>query len=137
MLRVLLGIVKGGLVGAAIGLAATKAGIGGPASWLIYGVVGFLTGVLCGKAIWRQETLVTPILKGVFGVAVGMGLYWLSTKLLSGVHPPAIAALGVSGSEALPAVPALLAPLVGVIYGIFIEVDDGERKAKAAATPPK
>jgi hypothetical protein len=131
MLRVLLGILKGGVVGAAVGFAATKVGFGtGAAAWLVYGVIGFLVGIVCGKAIWRHDTLVTPLLKGIFGFLLGMGLYWLAGKTLGNVAVPAASPLWAS-TDKLAAIPVLLGPAIGIIYGIFVEVDDGERKRAA------
>jgi hypothetical protein len=138
MARVLLGILKGGVVGGAVGFAATKVGFGtGAAAWLVYGLVGFLVGIVCGKAIWRQDTLVTPLLKGIFGFAVGLGLYWVAGKTLGAIHLPAalVAKLGVP-DDSIAALPLLLAPAIGILYGIFVEVDDGERKKAAAAPRP-
>ena len=137
MVRVLLGIIKGGVVGAAVGFAATKVGFGtGPAAWLVYGLVGFLVGIVCGKAIWRQDTLVTPLLKGIFGLLIGLGLYWVAGKVLGGLRLPLATRLGAP-DEPIAAVPLLLAPVIGIIYGIFVEVDDGERKRAAETVAPK
>jgi hypothetical protein len=134
MVRVLLGILKGGVVGAAVGFAATKVGFGtGAAAWLVYGVVGFLVGIVCGKAIWRQDTLVTPLLKGIFGFAIGLGLYWVAGKVLGDHHLPMATRLGLP-DEPIASIPLLLGPAIGIIWGIFVEVDDGERK-KAPELP--
>jgi len=139
MVRVLLGIIKGGVVGAAVGFAATRVGFGtGAAAWLVYGLIGFLVGIVCGKAIWRHDTLVTPLLKGIFGFLLGMGLYWLAGKTLSGVPAPFTTPY-FSPSDKIAGIPLLLGPVIGILYGIFVEVDDGERKkaAEASAATPK
>jgi hypothetical protein len=139
MLRVFLGILKGGVVGAAVGFAATRVGFGtGAAAWLVYGLIGFLVGIICGKAIWRHDTLVTPLLKGIFGVLLGMGLYWLAGKALGGMRLSLSGKLGMGISAETPVVsiPLLLGPVIGILYGIFVEVDDGERKKAAEATKP-
>src|SRR3954468_8239061 len=118
MVRVLLGILKGGVVGGAVGFAATKGGFGtGAAAWLVYGVVGFLVGIVCGKAIWRQDTLVTPLLKGIFGLLVGLGLYWVAGKTLGGL-PLALATRLGAPDEPISALPLILAPAIGILYGI-------------------
>jgi hypothetical protein len=128
MLRVLLGILKGGIVGGAVGLLATRLGLGdGITGYAVYGVVGFLVGIVCGKAIWRQETLWTPVLKGVVGVVVSLGLTWGARKLLGDFKLSFVTELGAPDAP-VASVPLLLAPLVGIAYGIFVEVDDGDRK---------
>jgi len=132
MVRVLFGLVKGGIVGAAVGFAASRVGFGaGATSWLVYGAVGFLVGLVCGKPPWRQETIWTTVVKGVLGAAVCMGLFWVAQKALGGMQAPAqiLAPLGITGSPALVAVPVLLGPLIGILYGVFVEVDDGGKSA--------
>ena len=42
-------------------------------------------------------------------------------------------AAGRAAIAPLVEVPLLLAPALAIVYGIFVEIDDGERKAK---TPP-
>jgi hypothetical protein len=77
-------------------------------------------------------------LKGVVGFLIGMGLNWGARKILGGASPPLDLAFVPRGA-ALVDVPLLLAPLIGVVYGIFVEVDDGgaaARQAAAAAAAP-
>jgi hypothetical protein len=132
MVRVLLGLVKGGIVGAAVGLAASRIGFGvGATAWLVYGAVGFLVGLVCGKPPWRQETVWTSVVKGVLGLAVCMGLYWVAQKALGGMSAPAqiLAPLGIKGGQAVVTVPVLLGPMIGILYGVFVEVDDGGKSS--------
>ncbi len=136
MLRLVLGILKGAVVGAAVGLGAAKVGIGGGAlGYVVSGVVGALVGVVCGKAIWRQETLFTPLLKAIFGFGIGALLYLGAHKLLGGMHLALATGLGAPDRPLLE-VPFLFGPLIGIIWGAFIEVDDsgsGKAGAKAAS----
>jgi hypothetical protein len=136
MLRVLLGTLKGVVIGGAVGYVATVAGLGrGSSGYLVYAVVGFLVGIIAGKPLWRQETLWTPALKGLFGAAVLAGLYWGAQKVLGGFAVPLPAAVNqVTGGEgrAFVEIPLLLAPALAIVYGIFVEVDDGGSKAAAA-----
>jgi hypothetical protein len=133
MVRIVLGVLKGGVVGAALGYLASRAGITtGPLALLVYAAIGALVGVVGGKAIWRQETLFTPILKALFGIGVGIGLYFLGGKLLGGFHLP-IAAIPGSGDHPVSQVPALLGTAIGILYGIFVELDDAGGKNKDAA----
>ncbi len=137
MLRVFLGLIKGGIVGVAVGYGAQRMGLGaGGSAWLVYGAVGFLAGLVCGKPPWRQETLWTSIIKGVFGLAVCVGLYWVAQRTLGSVKVPGalLGPLGIADGQKLTAVPAVLAPVIAVVYGIFVEVDDGGQAKDAKAS---
>jgi len=134
MLRILIGLLKGGVLGAVIGYLAGRAGIvGGPLGYVIYGVVGAVVGLLCGKPLWRHETLWTPLLKAIFGFGVGVGLNLVAHKFLGAVHLP-IAAIPGATEHAFPDVPALLGPAVGMLYGALIELDDAGGSGEAAKT---
>src|ERR1043165_5833763 len=123
MVRVVLGILKGAIVGAAVGAGAWKLGLtSGVLAFAAYGLVGAMVGVVCGKPIWRQETLWTPLLKGIFGFAVGLGLAWGGRKLLGGTPFPFAAAIGAPADRPMVDIPYILGPLVGVLYGVFVEV---------------
>jgi hypothetical protein len=136
MLRLVLGILKGAIVGAAIGYGAWKVGIGGGVlGFVVYGLVGALVGVVCGKPLWRQETLFTPLLKSIFGFAIGVGLFYGAHKLLGDWHLAFATGLGAP-DRPLVEIPFLLAPLIGLIYGAFVEIDDGSGGGKAVAAKP-
>jgi hypothetical protein len=137
MVRVVLGLLKGGVVGAALGWAALKLGVGGgAAAFLTYALIGGVAGMVCGKPPWRQDTFWTSALKGLFGVGVGIGLYLLGRKLLGGAHVSLPAALGAPPDRSIAELPILLGPVIGAIWGTFVEVDDGGG-AKAAADKSK
>lgn len=133
MLRLVLGILKGAIVGALVGLGAAKIGVGGGIlAFVVYGVVGALVGIVCGKALWRQETLFTPLLKGIFGFAIGVGLYYGVRKIFGGTHLAFATGLGAPDRPFVE-IPFLVGPLIGLIYGAFVEVDDSS-SGKAAVT---
>lgn len=137
--RLLFGIVKGGLVGAALGLLAGKLGVStGAVAILFYGGVGAAVGLVCGRPIWRQETIWTPILKALFGFGLGVGAAWAGHKWLGGVHLP-IAQIPGALERPLPDVPGLFGPAVGILYGVLVEVDDagGAEAAKAGSSAAK
>ena len=129
--RVLLGLLKGGVVGAAIGAGAFKLGIGGGVlAFVAYALVGGLVGILCGKPPWRQDTFWTTALKGIFGAAVGCLLYWGAGKLLGGLHVSLAAKLGAPDRPLID-LPVLIGPLIGAAWGAFVELDDGGSADKA------
>jgi len=137
MLRLVLGILKGAIVGAAVGYGAWKVGLGsaGSLGFVVYGLVGALVGVVCGKPIWRQETLFTPLLKSIVGFGIGAGLFFGARKVLGGMHLGLATGFGAP-DRPLVEVPFLLGPLIGLIWGALIEVDDGGGKAPAAKPAP-
>jgi hypothetical protein len=125
--RALLGLLKGALIGGAIGYCLLK--LGNPSGVLVYlccGIVGAVVGLLCGRAPWNAETVWTPILKVLIGFGVGAGLYALGHRFA-----PAMS-LSIQGFAAPTSLRsgATLAPLIGMLYGLFVEVDDG------ASNPP-
>lgn len=141
MVRILLGLLKGGVIGAAIGFGAFKLGIAsGVLSFVAYGLVGALVGIVAGRPPWRQDTLWTSLLKGIFGFAIGLGLYWGARKLLGGAHLALATSYGAP-DRPLVEVPFLLGPVIGAIWGIFVELDDSSgsaaRKQQAAAAEPR
>jgi hypothetical protein len=122
-MRVVSGLLKGGLIGFCVGALSWRIGmIGVPAS-VDYGVVGALVGILGGRPPWKQDTIWTPLLKGIFGIVVGVGLYWLAHKLLYGVRLDFLVKLGAP-DKAIPDAPVVLAPMIGALWGILVELDD-------------
>jgi hypothetical protein len=131
--RVLLGLLKGGVVGAALGAGAFKLGIaGGFLGTVTYAVIGGLVGILCGKPPWRQDTVWTTALKGIFGAVVGGALYWGLGKILPGTHLALTAKLGAPDRPLID-LPVLIGPLIGALWGAFVELDDGGSAAAADA----
>jgi hypothetical protein len=135
--RALLGLIKGLVVGGGIGYCLLK--LGNPNGVLIYlccGLVGAVVGLLCGRAPWQAETIWTPILKVVFGLLAGAGLYALGHRFM-----PSLAVSVQGFAEMVPLKSgAFLALAIGGLYGMFVEIDDGgagaaARKAKQKALP--
>lgn len=126
--RALLGLIKGAIVGGGIGFGLLK--LGNPAGVLVYlccGLVGAVVGLLCGRPPWRAETIWTPILKVLFGFGIGVGLYALGSRFLPGLS---VTVQGFTNALSLRS-GAVLAPMIGVLYGMFVEVDDGGSAALA------
>ncbi|HEY1549376.1 MAG TPA: hypothetical protein VGG28_16230 [Kofleriaceae bacterium] len=138
-MKLLVGLLKGAVIGAAIGYGAAQIGFGdGAAAWLTYGVVGVLVGLLVGRPLWSLikdagATSWVSVLKAAFGFGVGCGLYALIAK----VWAPNFQIAGYS---------AMWSPFVGgaigAVYGGFVELDDAiggpsaDDKAKAKSQVP-
>lgn len=136
MIKLLVGILKGAVIGGAVGYGAfalaEATGFGSP--WLTFGVIGALVGLLVGKPIWslirdKDQTSWIAVLKAAFGFGVGCGLYALVGK----VWQPD---LQIAGYNVL-AWPPTLGGAIGAIYGGFVELDDaiGDDKTTAKKLP--
>ena len=126
--RALLGLIKGALIGGGIGYCLLK--LGNPSGILVYlccGIVGAVVGLLCGRAPWHAETIWTPILKVIFGFGIGAGLYALGHRFAPGMS---LTIQGFTEPTSLRS-GATLAPIIGMLYGLFVEVDDGASNAAA------
>lgn len=124
--RLLIGILKGLVIGGAIGALlhfALNAAVitTGWVNYLLYAGVGALAGVFGGRAPWKPGAWVASILKGVFGLVVGAILYALGSRFLPAAELP------VPGSmNALLAYqPMFFAPVLAMVYAALVELDDG------------
>lgn len=125
MLRAIIGLVKGLIVGGGIGFALLKLGWEG-SFWAYVGcaLVGALVGVVCGRAPWKSETIWTPVVKMIVGAIIGGGLCALGRHFLPDAALPKVQDVALtirSGS--------FLAAAIGVLYGMFVEIDDGGKAA--------
>ena len=80
----------------------------------------------------RQDTIWTTTLKGIFGALIGGALYWGAGKLFGGAHVAFAAKLGIPDRPFVE-LPVLMGPLIGAIWGAFVELDDGGSSAAAPA----
>lgn len=131
--RLIIGILKGLFIGGTVG-ALLHFGVGmtvlsSAMSYLVFGLVGAVSGALAGKAPWKPGAWIASILKGIFGVGVGCGLYALAAAFgPSAAAIPGVASLvhqaSLSGVH-LANVPLLFAPALAVLYATLVELDDG------------
>jgi len=122
--KLLVGILKGAVIGGALGYGAYALGqsTGFVNPWIIYGLIGAIVGLFVGRPIWslirdKDSTSVIAILKSVFGFGIGCGLYALVAK----VWNPSLA---ISTIENVFAWPPTLGGAIGAVYGGFVELDD-------------
>lgn len=137
MIRLLVGLLKGAVIGGGVGYGAyalqQSTGFGN--NWLTVGVVGALVGLFVGKPLWtllrdKNTTNIIAILKAVFGFGVGCGLYALFAKAWGPAN------ITVFEPFTLYSAPVLGAG-IGGLYGAFVELDDSigddGKSAKKAA----
>jgi hypothetical protein len=136
--RLVLGLIKGTVIGGLLGLAAYQLGWTGGLHWLTYGLVGFMVGLLVGRPIWshlidKNSTVVVSVLKGIVGYGIGIGIYALVAKAWGGGGDFQL--MG-EGERVIYDWQPLFGAIVGAIYGAWVEVDDAppaEPKAKTGA----
>lgn len=138
MLKLLVGILKGAVIGAALGYGAHALSLQGISlgPWLTYGLIGVFVGLFVGKPIWtlirdQSSTSWVAVLKAAFGFGIGCGLYALVTKA---IHPTWV----INGYDVFTWGPTL-GGAIGAVYGGFVELDDaiGDDKSGAKAAPQK
>ncbi|MEM9492703.1 MAG: hypothetical protein AAGC55_26380 [Myxococcota bacterium] len=135
-MSLIIGLIKGIVIGALVGYGAYAAGLGGDTgmNWVTYGVVGALVGLVAGRPIWsllldKDSTIWTGILRALFGYGVGVGIYALVAKvwnpgpeftheLLAYVEPDTSVEHQIYNWQ------PLFGAALGALYGAFVEVDD-------------
>ena len=126
--RLALGLLKGLLIGGAIGAAITfgahaSTPTGGLLAYLLALGVGGTTGIFAGRAPWKDGAWVEASIKGVVGVCVAALLYWLGATYAA-ASIPWPSSLGGAG-HAIPwtSLPPLYLGAIGAIYGALVELD--------------
>ena len=131
-MRLILGLIKGTIVGGLVGLGAYVLGKQGAWHWVTYGLVGFMVGLLVGRPLWshlldKSSTVVVSVLKGIVGYGFGIGLYAVIAKVWGGMD------IEFAGSmRNLYDWQPLMGAAIGGLYGAWVEVDDAPAKKGAA-----
>lgn len=137
MIKLLVGILKGALIGGALGYGAYQLALvtGFSNGWLTFGLIGAFVGLFVGRPIWsllrdKDSTVVIAALKSAFGFGIGCGLYALVTKA---IQPE----LFIAGENVFLWQPTL-GGAIGAVYGGFVELDDamGDDKSKSVQKRP-
>ena len=119
--RVLLGLLKGGLIGALLG-ALVLFGLGittlsGWAGYLAAVLGGVTVALIAGKPIWEKGAWVEVLLKSVAGALGGAGLFYVIDRYFG-------ASGDAAGGSALAGQPLLVLPLVATILAMLFEADN-------------
>jgi hypothetical protein len=132
MFRAILGLIKGLLVGGGVGYGLIQLGSDSTAlTYLGCAVVGALVGIVCGRAPWRAGTIWTPVMKALVGGLLGVGLCFVGLRFL-----PDINLFKVQSFELTSRSGPILAGAIGVLYGMFVEIDDGGKTESDEKKPP-
>jgi hypothetical protein len=136
--RLLIGIVKGLVVGGLLGFGLVKLGVALPGAVIAYlaaAFTGVIIGLIAGKPIWAKDAKIEAGAKAVVGALLGVGLMavertWLQVPLPPlGALAPEGATLGGFAMTSLAAVAALL----GGFYDADNDASGEEQHPPAAA----
>ena len=126
MVKLLVGLLKGAVIGGAVGYGAYALGTstGFYNAWLTMGLIGALVGLFVGKPLWallkdKNQTNIIAIIKAAFGFGIGCGLYAIIAKAWA-PDPKLL----MVGDYSLLYWPPTLGGLIGAVYGGFVELDD-------------
>jgi hypothetical protein len=139
--RLLIGIVKGLLVGGLLGFALTWLGLGAPVWFIAYpaaALVGVLVGLIAGKPIWAADARIEAGLKAFVGALLGVGLMFAARKWLTMEVPVPLDVLGVmrpslneaaGASRSLGVVAITSLAMIAALLGGFYEADNDDAGA--------
>ena len=127
--RLLLGLVKGLLIGALLGFGLAKLGLGAPIALIAYPAAalgGILVGLVAGKPIWAKDAKIEAGMKAFVGAILGAGLMfaarrWLTMEValpLQGL----VEAKAASGAIGMLAITSLA--MITAVLGGFYEADN-------------
>ncbi len=86
LLRLVMGLIKGLVLGALIGYGLAAAGMGAPGALIAYPVAvvaGVLMALVAGKPIWAKDARIEAGTKAVAAAILAPGLMWLARHFLT------------------------------------------------------
>ncbi len=141
--RLIVGIVKGLVVGGLIGFGLLQLGYAALPAWLAYiaaAITGVVIGLIAGKPIWAKDARIEAGMKAVVGAFLGAGLMFAARRWLTMPVPDVVlASLKVTTKElSLGYFPISALATIAAVLGGFYDADntpdpEGETKADAEA----
>ncbi|WP_437723915.1 hypothetical protein [Sorangium sp. So ce861] len=95
--RLILGIVKGLIVGGLLGFGLAKLGFAAPIAIVAYlaaALAGVLVGLVAGKPIWAKDAKIEAGMKAFVGALLGAGLMYAARRWLTMEVPAPLGELG-------------------------------------------
>jgi hypothetical protein len=124
--RLLIGIVKGLLVGSLLGFGLVKLGLAMPGpivAYLAAAVTGVITGLVAGKPIWAKDAKIEAGTKAVVGALLGVGLMAAARNWLMIALPISLGSLAPEHATFGGFAMTALAGIAGLLGG-FYEADN-------------
>jgi hypothetical protein len=146
--RLLIGIVKGLIVGGLVGFGLAKLGFAAPGAVIAYlaaVLTGVLVGLIAGKPIWARDARIEAGMKAFAGALLGAALMFAARRWLTMPVPVSLGELGgpngsldevardgTFGGLALTSLAAIAALLGGFYEADNTPSDDSSSSAKPA-----
>ncbi len=150
--RLLIGFVKGIILGGLVGFGLAKLGFAAPPAILAYvaaAVTGVLIGLIAGKPIWAKDAKIEAGMKAVVGALLAGGLMYAARRFLTMPVPLALGPLGgfneslneaASSAGTIGGLALTSLAAVAAVLGGFYEADntpgDTSEAAKTEAKEP-
>lgn len=142
-IRLVLGLLKGALIGGLVGFGLAKLGFIAPGAIFAYlgiALTGALVGLVAGKPIWAEGARIEAGMKAFAGAVLGLGLLWAVRRWLTIPLPFSLGplsapneALGETAANGtLGGLAVSSYAIVAAVLGGFFEADntpDGESKS--------
>jgi hypothetical protein len=149
LVRLLIGIVKGLIVGGLVGFGLAKLGLAAPGAIVAYMAaagVGVLIGLIAGKPIWAKDAKIEAGMKAFVGALFGAALMYAARRWLTMGFPVSLGELGAP-NESLAELPGTGGTIGGMaitslaaiaaLLGGFYEADNDPNEAAAATESSK
>jgi hypothetical protein len=144
--RLIVGILKGLVIGGLIGFGLLKLGFAVPPAILAYlaaAITGVVIGLVAGKPIWVKDAKIEAGMKAFVGALLGAGLMFVARKWLTIPLLPALPdALGASkqiaeagGSVSLGQFSMTSLAVIAAVLGGFYDADNTPEPESADKRP--
>lgn len=133
--RLIIGVIKGLVIGGVIG-SALHFGLGwttaaGLLAYLLAMGSGATAGVLAGKPPWRQQAWIESVLKSVAGLGIGALAYWGASSWLAFPLPFEIP--GVVAGTPWTEMTLGITTATSAVFGALVELDNTDDDSKSKA----
>jgi hypothetical protein len=134
--RLIIGIVKGLMVGMLLGFGLVKLGMAMPGAVVAYlaaAVTGVLTGLIAGKPIWAKGAAIEAGAKAVVGALLSIGLMAAARNWLLMEIPFSLGAIGPDHATWGGFAMTSLGGIAGLLGGFYEADNDPASEAAAPA----
>lgn len=143
--RLLVGILKGLVLGSLLGFGLLKLGMAFPGAVVAYlaaAITGILIGLIAGKPIWAKDARIEAGMKAGVGALLGLGLMfaarkWLTMDVPAGLLSVAGAAKAEAGAGTIGQFAMTSLAAIAAVLGGFYDADNTPEPEKAETKDQK